>query len=254
MNLNYKSYGQGQPIIILHGLFGMLDNWQTIAKKLAENYSVFAVDQRNHGRSPHDPGMNHKVMAEDLQEFMQQQWIHKAFVLGHSMGGKTAMQLALDFPEMVEKLIVVDIGPFSNSGGHEVIFDALLSMDLKKIKSRKEADDFLSTKIPQFGVRQFLLKNLSGNKAGEYFWKMNLPVIYKHYSEILAKVDVNEPFEGDTLFIRGGKSNYINEGDFPAFKNIFPNAQLKTIENAGHWVHADAPDQLLKTTINFLQN
>jgi pimeloyl-ACP methyl ester carboxylesterase len=254
MNLNYKSYGQGDPIIILHGLFGMLDNWQTIAKKLAENYTVFTIDQRNHGRSPHEPAMTHKIMAEDLQEFMEQQWIHKASVMGHSMGGKTAMQFALDFPEMVEKLIVVDIGPFSNNGGHELIFEALLSMDLKKIKSRKEADDFLSTKIPQFGVRQFLLKNLSRNKAGEYFWKMNLPVIYEHYNEILAKVEGNEPFEGDTLFIRGEKSSYINEEDFPAFKNIFPNAQLKTIENAGHWVHADAPDQLLKVTNNFLNN
>ena len=129
MDLNYKSYGQGDPIIILHGLFGTLDNWQTIAKKLAEEYSVFTVDQRNHGRSPHDPEMNYKILAEDLQLFLEKQWIHKTVVLGHSMGGKTAMQFALDFPEMVEKLIVVDIGPFSNNGGHELIFESLLAMD-----------------------------------------------------------------------------------------------------------------------------
>ena len=254
MNLNYKSYGQGDPIIILHGLFGTLDNWQTIAKKLAEEYSVFTVDQRNHGRSPHDPKMNYKLMAEDLQLFLEKQWIHKAVVLGHSMGGKTAMQFALDFPEMVEKLIVVDIGPFVNNGGHELIFESLLAIDLKKIKSRKDAEVFLSGKIPSFGVRQFLLKNLSRNKEGEYFWKMNLPVIYEQYSEILTKVDAVEPFEGETLFIRGGQSNYISEEAFPLFKNVFPNSQLQTIENAGHWVHADQPDQLLKMTLNFLKN
>ncbi len=254
MDLNYKSYGQGDPIIILHGLFGTLDNWQTIAKKLAEEYSVYTVDQRNHGRSPHCPEMNYKVMAEDLHLFLEKQWIHKAVVLGHSMGGKTAMQFALDFPEMVEKLIVVDISPFLNNGGHELIFESLLAMDLKKIKSRKDAEDFLSDKIPSFGVRQFLLKNLSRNKEGEYSWKMNLPVIYDQYSEILAKVNVVDPFEGETLFIRGGLSNYISEAEFPLFKSIFPNSQLQTIENTGHWVHSEQPDQLLEMTLNFLKN
>jgi len=254
MDLNYKSYGQGDPIIILHGLFGTLDNWQTIAKKLAEEYSVFTVDQRNHGRSPHDPEMNYKIMAEDLQLFLEKQWIHKAVILGHSMGGKTAMQFALDFPEMVEKLIVIDIGPFSNNGGHELIFEALLSIDVEKIKTRKDAEDFLHDKVPGFAVRQFLLKNLSRNKEGQYYWKMNLPVLYEHYDEILAKVDAVEPFDGKTLFIRGGASNYISEEEFPSFKNIFPDSQLQTIENAGHWVHSDQPNQLLKTTLNFLKN
>jgi len=254
MHLNYKSFGQGEPLIILHGLFGTLDNWQTVAKKLAEQYWVFIVDQRNHGRSPHDPEMNYKIMAEDLQQFMEQQWIHKAFVLGHSMGGKTAMQFAIDYPEMVEKLIAVDIGPFSKSGGHELIFDALLSIDLKNIKNRKAADDILGEKISDFGVRQFLLKNLTRDKTGNYSWKMNLPVLFSHYKEILAAVKVSDPFEGETLFISGARSNYINEEDFSSYKNIFPNAQLETIENAGHWVHSDQPEQLLQKTLNFLQN
>ncbi len=254
MNLNYKTEGQGYPIIILHGLFGTLDNWQIIAKKLAEKYLVYTVDQRNHGRSPHDLEMNYKIMAEDLQEFMEKQWIHKAIILGHSMGGKTAMQFALDFPEMVEKLIVVDIGPFSNNGGHELIFEALRALDLEKIKTRKDADDILKIKISDFGVRQFLLKNLSRSKEGDYYWKMNLPVIHDHYDEILAKVDVVHPFEGETLFIRGGKSNYIGVEEFPSFKKSFPNAQLQTIANAGHWVHAEQPEQLLETVLSFLNN
>ena len=254
MDLNFKSFGQGEPIIILHGLFGTLDNWQTIAKQLAEKYWVFIIDQRNHGRSPHDPEMNYKVMADDLKHFMEEHWIHKAFVLGHSMGGKTAMQFAVDFPEMVEKLIVVDIGPFSKRGGHGFIFDALLSMNLDDIKSRKEADALLSEKIPEFGIRQFLLKNLARDKKGGFSWKMNLPVLHKEYTEILADVDVNDPFDGETLFIRGAQSNYIDEKDFSDYKNIFPNAHLETIEKAGHWVHADRPNELLQAVTNFLKD
>ena len=254
MDLNYKSFGQGEPIVILHGLFGTLDNWQTIAKKLAEQYWVFIIDQRNHGRSPHDPEMNYSIMAKDLQQFMEQHWIHKAYVMGHSMGGKTAMQFAVDFPDMVEKLIVVDIGPFSKSGGHGYIFDALLSIDLKKIKSRKEADDLLGQRITDFGVRQFLLKNLTRNKNGEYSWKMNLPVLHKAYKEILSDIYFSDQYEGETLFIGGGRSDYITEKEFPSFKSIFPKAQLKIIENAGHWVHADQPGQLIEITQNFLDN
>ena len=192
-------------------------------------------------------------MAEDLKHFMEEHWIHKAFVLGHSMGGKTAMQFAVDYPDMVDKLIVVDIGPFSKRGGHGLIFDALLSMNLDEIKSRKEADEVLNIKIPEFGVRQFLLKNLTRKKEGNYTWKMNLPVLHKEYAEILADVDVNDPFEGETLFIRGAQSNYIEEKEFSKFKNIFPNAQLETIEKAGHWVHADQPDELLQKVTNFLE-
>lgn len=253
MQLNFKTYGQGYPIIILHGLFGTLDNWQSVAKKLATEYLIYTVDQRNHGRSPHAPNMSYKIMAEDLKEFMEQQWIHKAVILGHSMGGKTAMQFALDFPDMVEKLIVVDISPLSNKSGHDLIFEALLSLDLKKINNRKEADDFLALKIPEFEVRQFLLKNLTRNKSGEYYWKMNLPAITEHYDEILAEVDAIDPFDGKTLFVKGGKSNYLRKEELSAYKKFFPEAQLQLIENAGHWVHADQPDLLIESVQNFLK-
>ena len=147
MELNYKEFGQGDPILILHGLFGTLDNWQTIAKQLATNYSVFIIDQRNHGRSPHMDELDYPLMAEDLYQFMETHWIYKAYIIGHSMGGKTAMQFALNYPDMVEKLVVVDIAPKTYEAGHQTIFEALFSLDLEKIESRKEADEVLQKKI-----------------------------------------------------------------------------------------------------------
>jgi len=253
MELNYKEFGQGDPIIILHGLFGTSDNWQTLAKKLAENYSVYIIDQRNHGRSPHDDEFNYKVMAEDLKNFLESNWIYSARIIGHSMGGKTAMQFATDYPDMVEKLVIVDIANENYEGGHESIFNALLSLDLEKIESRKEADAFLETQIDDFGVRQFLLKNLTRSKEGKYTWKMNLPVIHQNYQAILSKIEGDEIFEGATLFVKGGLSKYITETNFETTKEFFPNANLKIIENVGHWVHAEAPKDLLEILGIFLE-
>lgn len=253
MELNYKEFGQGEPLIILHGLFGTSDNWQTLAKQFAENYTVFILDLRNHGRSPHEDEFNYKVMAEDLKEFMESHWIYEARVIGHSMGGKTAMQFALDYPDMVEKLVVVDIANQKYEGGHESIFNALLSLDLNKIENRKMADDFLKNQIEDFGVRQFLLKNLTRNKEGQYEWKMNLPIIYKNYQAILNKIEGDEPFENATLFIKGGLSKYITDDNFTTTQQLFLNAKLKKIENVGHWVHAEAPKELLQVIEEFLQ-
>jgi len=253
MKLNYKEFGQGDPLIILHGLFGTSDNWQTLAKQFAKNYMVFIVDLRNHGRSPHDDEFNYKVMAEDLKEFMESKWIYEARVIGHSMGGKTAMQLALDYPDMVEKLVIVDIANHSYEGGHESIFKALFSLDLNKIENRKEADEFLKDQIEDFGVRQFLLKNLTRNKEEGYEWKMNLPIIYENYQAILGKLEGDEPFENATLFIKGGLSKYITKENFATTQEFFPNSELKTIEKVGHWVHAQAPKELLQIVEAFLK-
>jgi len=233
MELNYKSFGEGYPIIILHGLFGTLDNWQTIAKKLANNYSVYIVDQRNHGRSPHDDRFDYETMADDLQAFMESQWIYEAHIIGHSMGGKTAMQFALNYPDLVNQLVVVDIAPKTYEGGHQAIFDALFSLDLINIKNRKQADAALLTQIPDFGVRQFLLKNLTNNKKGGYQWKMNLPVIYENYGQILAAIESEDIFDKPTLFIRGGQSNYIVEEDLTVIKSLFSAASIATVEGAG---------------------
>ena len=252
MELNYKSFGEGYPIIILHGLFGTLDNWQTIAKKLAEHYSVYIIDQRNHGRSPHDETFDYVAMADDLQAFMESQWIYEAHIIGHSMGGKTAMQFALTYPDLVNQLVVVDIAPKAYEGGHQTIFEALLSLDVPTLTSRKQADAALMDKIPDFGVRQFLLKNLTNDKKGGYKWKMNLPVIHQNYEQILAAIESEETFDNPTLFIRGGASNYIQDDDLPRIKTFFPKADLATVSDVGHWVHAAAPKELLKLVTNFL--
>ena len=253
MALNFKTFGQGYPVIILHGLFGMLDNWQTIAKKLADKYTVYIVDQRNHGRSPHLSEFNYQILADDLQAFMESNWIYEAHIIGHSMGGKTAMQLALSYPEIVKKLIVVDIAPKQYQPGHQLIFDALQSLDLTTITNRKEAATRLGATINDPGVQQFLLKNLSRNSNGQYEWKMNLPVIYKNYNRILENIQMEEPFQQPTLFIKGGQSNYIQEMDNPTIKNFFPVAKIETIPQAGHWVHAAAPNELLDLVHNFFK-
>ena len=245
MELNYKSFGQGDPIIILHGLFGTLDNWQTIAKKLAEDYMVYIIDLRNHGKSPHAAPMTYPQMAEDIQQFLENNWIYEANIIGHSMGGKVAMQLALSYPDLVKSLIVVDIAPKQYPGGHYEIFDALFALDLTKVEGRSDADDFLKERIKDFGVRQFLLKNLSRNKEGSYRWKMNLPVIYDHYQDILAPIQADEPFEKPTLFIRGGQSDYIQADDLDTITELFPVAMVDTVLDAGHWVHAQAPEELM---------
>lgn len=251
--LNHKAFGQGDPIIILHGLFGTLDNWQTVGKRLAENYAVYLIDQRNHGRSPHVEGLSYPLMAEDLQGFLESNWIYKAHIIGHSMGGKVAMEFALEYPDMVDKLVIVDIAPKAYKGGHELIFKALLGLDLDKLEGRKEADAELAAMgIEEFGVRQFLLKNLSRNKEGGYYWKMNLLEIHKHYQDILADVESEAVYEEEALFIRGGKSKYIQDEDWARLLERFPAAQLKTIEQSGHWVHAEAPEDLLAHVSDFL--
>ena len=252
MQLNYKTFGQGDPIIILHGLFGMLDNWQTLAKKLAENYSVFIVDQRNHGRSPHVGEHNYTGMADDLLHFMQDHLMQKAHIIGHSMGGKTAMQFAFDHPDQVDKLIVVDIAPKTYPAGHNEIFNALEALDLEQLENRRAIDEQLSRFVPEQGVKQFLMKNIERTKNNGFAFKMNFPVIHRDYPDILEAPEWDEPFEGDTLFIRGANSHYVQDEDVLDILESFPNARLETIFDAGHWVHAEKPQELLDLVKEFL--
>lgn len=252
MELNHKTFGAGDPIIILHGLFGTLDNWQTVAKKLAEHYMVYIVDQRNHGRSAHVEGQNYKLMAEDLADFMEDNWMHNAHIIGHSMGGKTAMQFAADYPDMLNKLVVVDIAPKAYEGGHQTIFDALLSVDMEQVQTRKEVEEQLSKYIEDAGVRLFLMKNLSRKKEGGFQWKMNLQEIYINYSNILDNIEMEDSVKNESLFINGGKSNYVNEADQIEIQKLFPAASFETIENAGHWVHAEQPKALIEHVLKFL--
>lgn len=252
MNLNFKQFGQGEPIIILHGLFGTLDNWQTLAKKMAEHYTVFIIDQRNHGRSPHATPFDYPTMAEDLRGFMEENWIYKARLIGHSMGGKAVMQFAMHYPDMIDQLVVVDIAPVEYPERHSHIFEALLGLDLATLSSRNEIDHLLKAKIPAYGERQFLMKNLTRNKEGSGFkFKMNLPIIHDNYPHILANIEPDDPYDEPVLFIKGSESTHIQDQHIPQIQSLFPQATIQTVEEAGHWVHADQPQVLLKTILDF---
>lgn len=252
MELNFKTFGQGPPLVILHGLFGTLDNWQTLAKRWAETYTVYLVDQRNHGRSPHLDTHSYPEMAADLAQFLEKEWVHRCHLLGHSMGGKTAMQLAMDFPDLIEKLIVVDITPRRYPSGHDEIFEALTSVRPAEITERSLAQKRLTEKIGDPGVVQFLLKNLTRRPEGGFRWKMNLAVLRKEYDKILMDLS-GEPFTGPSLFIRGERSNYVHDEDMSLVKKYFTEAELVTIDGAGHWVHAERPDALYEAVSEFLR-
>jgi esterase len=253
MELNYKTFGEGEPLIILHGLFGMLDNWQTLARRFAEDFQVYIVDQRNHGKSPHDPVMDYPSMAEDLFDFMLDHDIISANIMGHSMGGKTVMEFAHLHPEKVKKLIVVDMAPKAYESGHRPIFEALYMVDLNLVEDREDAENMLAQGIESDSIRLFLLKNLKRKKGGGYEWKMNLDAIFRHYPDILSAINSEIPFVNPSLFIRGAKSNYILDSDFELIHEQFTEADIVTIDNAGHWVHADAPEELLQLVRNFIK-
>ncbi len=249
--LNHKIYGQGDPIIILHGLFGMLDNWQTVAKKLAKEYMVILVDQRDHGKSKHTEEFNYKVLAEDLNEFLEENWIHSCHIIGHSMGGKAAMQFSTMYSEMIEKLIIVDIGPKAYKPGHELIFKALLEVPIDDVKSRQEVEDIISRHIDDVGVRLFLMKNLQRKKDGGFRWKMNLELLHKEYSNIIAAIEADDIVDVDTLFMYGNKSHYIIPSEIDDIKEIFSSARFEAMD-AGHWIHAEKPEELVTLILEFL--
>lgn len=249
--LYYRELGSGSPLIILHGLFGSSDNWLTLGKKMAEKYKVYLVDQRNHGQSFHSDEFNYQVMSTDLNKFMQQKEIASAHILGHSMGGKTAMQFAVEYPGKINKLIVADIGPRFYPVHHDTILKGLFSINLDKLASRKEADETLSAFVPEVGVRQFLLKNLA-REGSSFTWKMNLQVIAKEIEQVGKSLNQNAVFEKPTLFLSGGNSDYIKDADLNLIHSIFKNSMLKTIEGAGHWLHAEKPEEFFELTMNFL--
>lgn len=250
--LNFRKLGdQGEPLIILHGLFGSSDNWQSLGKQWAEDFQVYLIDQRNHGRSEHTLVHGYESMAEDLDSFMDENEIEAAHILGHSMGGKTAMRFAQMFEERVLSLIVADMGIKEYSPQHDHILEALNDIDPSNLKSRSEAEESLRKDLKIEGVVQFLLKNLYRRKEGGYNWRFNLPVLEASMSDILEElppVSVDKP----TLFIRGSESNYVNDEDWSEIKNLFPQAHLETLEKAGHWLHADQPDKFYKLVGNFL--
>jgi esterase len=254
MQLFYQQYGKGHPLIILHGLFGMSDNWVSHARRLAEHYRVYVIDQRNHGKSGHHDVFNYAAMADDLLEFMESNDIASTFLLGHSMGGKTAMEFALEHPEMVDRLIVADISPDEYNHRHDIIIDAMLSVDLDKFTSRSDVDKELQKTIPDVGVRLFLLKNLYWKDRSSLGWKANLEVIMENLPEVFRSINATQPFTKPALFIRGSNSPYIQKQHIPRIKELFPHSIIETIEGASHWLHAEKPEEFYQITLNFLKN
>lgn len=247
--------GEGAPLIILHGLFGSSDNWLSIARELESRYKVYLVDQRNHGDSPHSEEFTYSAMAADLKEFVEEHDIKAPVVVGHSMGGKTAMNFAVTCPNLLRKLVVVDIAPRYYPVHHDVILKGLQSIDVESLESRREADKALSEYVPELGVRQFLLKNLGRNSEGGYEWKINLPVINDQIENVGEALDEESRFEKPVLFINGAKSGYIKkERDEALIQQIFPKATIETIPGAGHWVHAEKPAEVIEKVRTFIES
>ena len=251
MKLNFQRLGQGEPLVILHGLFGTLENWGTAAKALAECFDVIAVDLRNHGKSPHAPEMNYPIMADDVIELLNDLGLSSVRLMGHSMGGKVAMQIALNHPERIHKLLVVDIAPVEYEHHHKDVFKGLHAVDLSAIKSRNEAETALSAYISEPSVRAFLLKNLYRTPEKTFAWRMNLATLDAEYQHI-SKAPAGVPFNGPTLFIKGANSHYITAEYRDAILALFPHATYKIIQGAGHWPHAEKPEIFTKLVLNYL--
>ena len=253
MTLHYKLIGTGNPIIILHGLFGMGDNLFTFGKMLeALHNTVYLVDLRNHGRSPHSSEHNYKVMSEDVVQLIKGEHLHQPIVFGHSMGGKVAMQLAIDYPYLVAKIIIVDITPFYYAPHHYKIIDALKSIDLHGLNTRKEAEQQLMNALNDAGTVQFLLKSLYRKEDNLFAWRFNLDALASNRNETGRETTVNAPCLTPALFIKGERSDYIREASFNDIKKVFPHAVLKVVAGAGHWVHADNPQGLTEAVADFL--
>jgi len=253
MQLHSNIIGEGKPFVILHGFLGMSDNWKTLGKKFAEaNFEVHLVDQRNHGRSPHSDTFNYEVLVEDLKTYCIEHDLKEITLLGHSMGGKTAMLFATTYPEYVSKLIVADISPRFYPVHHDAILKGLRALDFNVLSSRGEADEQMENYVPDFGTRQFLLKNLYWKEKGTLALRINLEVLTEQVEEVGESLPVHAKFEKDTLFLRGDKSEYIVPQDEALITSHFVNASIVTIPNAGHWLHAENPEAFYNAVIQFI--
>ncbi|WP_299432299.1 alpha/beta fold hydrolase [uncultured Aquimarina sp.] len=254
MKLYANVFGEGTPFVILHGFLGMGDNWKTLAKKISENgYQMHLIDQRNHGRSPHSEEFDYKLLASDLLKYCNDHKLKDIILLGHSMGGKTAMFFANNYPEILSKLIVADIGPKYYPLHHQDILDGLSSLDFEILKSRGEVDKALSSYVQDIGVRMFLMKNLFWKEKGKLGLRMNLDSLIQNSSEIGVELPEDFVYKGRTLFLKGQKSNYIVEDDESRIKRQFPQSQINEISNAGHWLHAENPTEFLVSVMRFVK-
>tara|TARA_R110002073_G_scaffold258681_1_gene421695 strand:- start:45769 stop:46533 length:765 start_codon:yes stop_codon:yes gene_type:complete len=250
--LHSKIIGEGQPFLILHGYFGMGDNWKSLANQFGEHFEMHLIDQRNHGRSFHADEFDYEVMAEDLYNYINYYNLEKVVLLGHSMGGKTAMLFAVEYPELVDKLIIADISPRYYQPHHNEILKGLDSIDFSIQNSRKLVDEKLTELIPEIGVRSFLLKNVYWREKGVLDFRFNLQSLTENNSEVGNALPSFTNFDGKTLFLAGGNSGYITQDEIPLIKAHFPNSEVVTITNAGHWLHADKPNEFFEKVIEFL--
>jgi len=262
LELFYRKKGEtGEPLVILHGLYGSGDNWMSIAGELSGRFQVYLIDQRNHGRSPHADDMSYEALANDLHGFVMKHNLEKVNIIGHSMGGKTAMWFAAKHPEKVKKLVVVDVAPGTydstspNVETHKKIIKALRSIDPAKAKTRKELDKQFAEHIDNLQLRMFLLKNIERTDGGSYRWRLNINSIEKNIGNIMGGLpDTNITIDVPTLFLKGELSDYITEKDHPLIKKIFPRSEVITVHNAGHWLHARQPKVFIEKTMEFLRS
>lgn len=258
MELFFQKFGLegAQPVIILHGLFGISDNWVSYGKQLAEEgFEVFIPDQRNHGRSEHSDDFNYLALTNDLYDFIDAEEIENPILTGHSMGGKVAMRFAVSYPELVRKLIVVDIAPreYRPRQHHLSIIKTMLEVNLSKVNSRTDVSTYLKKGIADERIRQFILKNLYRKNKNEFEWRLNLEAISDNLEKMFDGIPVGETYTGPTLFIKGGNSDYILSADYKEIYAFFPFAEIVTIEEATHWVHADKPEEFHQLTYQFLK-
>lgn len=253
MQLHSQILGEGKPFVILHGFLGMSDNWKTLGNQFAEaGYEVHLVDQRNHGRSFHSADFSYELMAEDVVSYCATHHLENIILLGHSMGGKTAMELATSHSDVVQKLLVADIAPKAYPQHHQDILKALSMLDFSAIKTRGKADKVLSEYIKDMGTRQFLLKNLYWKDKGKLGLRINLPVLSEKIAEVGKPLSENAKYDKDTLFLKGSKSGYIENMDEILIKKHFPKAKIIEVSKAGHWLHAENPSEFYQNVMNFL--
>ncbi len=253
MHLHSNIIGEGKPFIILHGFLGMSDNWKTLGKQFSEQgFQLHLVDQRNHGRSFWSEAFNYEVLANDLKNYCNEHNLTDIVLLGHSMGGKTAMAFAAEYPKLVSKLIVADISPRFYPVHHDSILNGLSALNFDEIQSRGEADNVLSNYVSDVGTRMFLLKNLYWVEKGKLGLRINLEVLKNEVGEVGESLPSYARFEKDTLFLRGDRSEYIGVGDEVIIKNHFPKAKIETISNAGHWLHAENPQEFFDAVMKFI--
>lgn len=250
--LHSRIVGKGKPFLILHGFLGMGDNWKSLGNKFAENYEVHLIDQRNHGRSFHSSEFDFELLTEDLLRYIEHHNLEKVILLGHSMGGKTAMLFAVNHPKKVERLIIADISPRVYPAHHQDILSALNKVNFAIQKSRKEIEEVLEKYISNAGIRMFLMKNVTRNGKEGYKYRFNLEALIENYQEIIVGLPSFTQFDKETLFLSGEKSGYIGIDDVPLIEAHFPKSKIVTVKNAGHWLHADNPTQFFDEVVSFL--